>query len=107
MSTKEICKTIDRLLSANHRARETDGPSSDNARKNYNYQKWRERWEHVRRDIIVPNNSAIVQLIRDNKDIFPSAEWETICRFIHHSNSNEFGMLIKERLQSVEQLASK
>lgn len=83
-----ICKTIKRLLIENHRTFIEYGPRSENA-KNNPMSNIYEIWKIRKGEKIVPNNSKIIKLINENKELFDFGEYEACCEFIEHAEGFE------------------
>ncbi|MGY5217336.1 SIR2 family NAD-dependent protein deacylase [Clostridium butyricum] len=100
----KVCTEIKRLLIENYRIFKDYGPKSEIAKKNpwssaYNI------WECRKKEKMIPNNEAIVNIIEDNKELFTITEYEVCYEFIEHANG--FKKSCEQPMEDVKQFPEK
>lgn len=84
----KVCKAIKMLLIENYRIFINYGPKSDISKTNPLSNAY-EIWQIRKKEKIIPNNSKIIKLIDENKEIFDIDEYEICCEFIDHAECFE------------------
>ncbi len=85
----DLFREVATRLTANHAAFQEWGPYSDRAAASPQSSPAAAIWQLRRLSVIVPNNRAIVALLRTNAALLSGPEWTLASRFIEHAEFYE------------------
>ncbi|WP_111858100.1 HNH endonuclease [Acinetobacter sp. CFCC 10889] len=93
-------------LTDNHTNWAEYGPLSEKARRNPHNTKLHKIWLHIRLEKIIPNNRAILELLKINRNLFKTNDQQTISDFITHVESYENWVLSDNTYETVKPFPS-
>lgn len=85
VSRPELFRELSRRLAENHKVHSEWGPTSERAQKFPHSDQAASFWQLRRLAVIVPNNRAMVALLKRHEKLFAPTEWESVVAFIEHA----------------------